>query len=108
MIRRPPRSTLFPYTTLFRSGEAASTVAVALRHDGRAVGALLLRLRERFDEEDRPLLETVSAQFARNLQRDDARALGVLRGREKFYSSRASRQRVEDFVVGSVLLHAHG
>src|SRR2546422_8970267 len=30
MIRRPPRSTLFPYTTLFRSGQAA----VALR--GRA------------------------------------------------------------------------
>src|SRR5258705_5661957 len=27
MIRRPPRSTLFPYTTLFRSGDAA------LRHD---------------------------------------------------------------------------
>src|SRR2546422_3171273 len=24
MIRRPPRSTLFPYTTLFRSGDAAS------------------------------------------------------------------------------------
>src|SRR3712207_6453853 len=24
MIRRPPRSTLFPYTTLFRSGPAAS------------------------------------------------------------------------------------
>src|SRR2546430_10054840 len=24
MIRRPPRSTLFPYTTLFRSGRAAS------------------------------------------------------------------------------------
>src|SRR5688572_30991993 len=26
MIRRPPRSTLFPYTTLFRSGAEASTV----------------------------------------------------------------------------------
>src|SRR5256885_5179658 len=25
MIRRPPRSTLFPYTTLFRSARAAST-----------------------------------------------------------------------------------
>src|SRR2546430_17710971 len=25
MIRRPPRSTLFPYTTLFRSGPAAAT-----------------------------------------------------------------------------------
>src|SRR5256885_10321661 len=24
MIRRPPRSTLFPYTTLFRSGESRS------------------------------------------------------------------------------------
>src|SRR3712207_7179849 len=26
MIRRPPRSTLFPYTTLFRSGEAVGAV----------------------------------------------------------------------------------
>src|SRR3712207_7506637 len=26
MIRRPPRSTLFPYTTLFRSGDAARRV----------------------------------------------------------------------------------
>src|SRR3712207_7300532 len=30
MIRRPPRSTLFPYTTLFRSGRAG--VPAALRH----------------------------------------------------------------------------
>src|SRR3989441_8472802 len=27
MIRRPPRSTLFPYTTLFRSGDAAEEPA---------------------------------------------------------------------------------
>src|SRR3712207_7159247 len=27
MIRRPPRSTLFPYTTLFRSPEGGSVVA---------------------------------------------------------------------------------
>src|SRR5258708_13760819 len=27
MIRRPPRSTLFPYTTLFRSGQARLPVA---------------------------------------------------------------------------------
>src|SRR2546429_5361351 len=26
MIRRPPRSTLFPYTTLFRSGHAATSL----------------------------------------------------------------------------------
>src|SRR3712207_6986537 len=29
MIRRPPRSTLFPYTTLFRSGYAAYTLMPA-------------------------------------------------------------------------------
>src|SRR3712207_9310424 len=29
MIRRPPRSTLFPYTTLFRSGVAVADAAVA-------------------------------------------------------------------------------
>src|SRR5256885_11093019 len=28
MIRRPPRSTLFPYTTLFRSGTMANQVAL--------------------------------------------------------------------------------
>src|SRR2546429_8942598 len=28
MIRRPPRSTLFPYTTLFRSPGSAATMAV--------------------------------------------------------------------------------
>src|SRR3712207_6921489 len=30
MIRRPPRSTLFPYTTLFRSPEAADPAVEAL------------------------------------------------------------------------------
>src|SRR3989442_3463468 len=35
MIRRPPRSTLFPYTTLFRSLHAASV------HEGRRGGALM-------------------------------------------------------------------
>src|SRR2546429_5495431 len=33
MIRRPPRSTLFPYTTLFRSG-------LARQHGGRAMDAV--------------------------------------------------------------------
>src|SRR2546426_5760479 len=30
MIRRPPRSTLFPYTTLFRSGYAGTEIHVSL------------------------------------------------------------------------------
>src|SRR3712207_8634514 len=41
MIRRPPRSTLFPYTTLFRSGRAAGPVAlVGDRLDRVSVGPL--------------------------------------------------------------------
>ncbi|HWW75462.1 MAG TPA: GAF domain-containing protein, partial [Pyrinomonadaceae bacterium] len=89
-------------------GAARSSVAVPLRHAGQAVGALLLRLRERFDDEDGPLLATVSAQFARNLQRDDARALEVPKARETFYSSRAARQRLEAFGVVSGLLTEQG
>src|SRR5436190_23509311 len=40
MLRRPPRSTLFPYTTLFRSGYASnwSTLAVASVPNGAATG----------------------------------------------------------------------
>src|SRR5258707_6946973 len=36
MIRRPPRSTLFPYTTLFRSPAADGDLAGALHRAGRA------------------------------------------------------------------------
>src|SRR5919112_6576135 len=35
MIRRPPRSTLFPYTTLFRSGRPPPAVREAGRAGGR-------------------------------------------------------------------------
>src|SRR2546430_9917030 len=33
MIRRPPRSTLFPYTTLFRSLQTTSIIVVGLQLD---------------------------------------------------------------------------
>jgi len=33
MIRRPPRSTLFPYTTLFRSGTLVSMNCWCWRHN---------------------------------------------------------------------------
>src|SRR3712207_8952804 len=37
MIRRPPRSTLFPYTTLFRSpGEACRMAMAVHQHDASA------------------------------------------------------------------------
>src|SRR5690348_17699891 len=40
MIRRPPRSTLFPYTTLFRSLEASRVnLAEALKEGSRSVAS---------------------------------------------------------------------
>src|SRR2546425_10236826 len=39
MIRRPPRSTLFPYTTLFRSRE--ETRIVVLQWDGAKLGIVV-------------------------------------------------------------------
>src|SRR5258705_3358514 len=34
MIRRPPRSTLFPYTTLFRSGTGKTTLGIEFVYRG--------------------------------------------------------------------------
>src|SRR2546430_11546075 len=39
MIRRPPRSTLFPYTTLFRSDQIAREKAGIIRAQGAVVSA---------------------------------------------------------------------
>src|SRR3989475_7831142 len=39
MIRRPPRSTLFPYTTLFRSRAARSPGRARVRRDGAATSS---------------------------------------------------------------------
>src|SRR2546429_6642288 len=55
MIRRPPRSTLFPYTTLFRSALAAR--ALARERDahlgtGDDVMAAVARLREELRSEE--------------------------------------------------------
>src|SRR2546421_6309257 len=37
MIRRPPRSTLFPYTTLFRSIVLTTLLGSSLKFDGRFI-----------------------------------------------------------------------
>src|SRR5258707_6183687 len=63
MIRRPPRSTLFPYTTLFRSREArsatitakiATAIAVTSRRDAPAPRASI---------EDRPRSEEHTSEL---------------------------------------------
>src|SRR3712207_7698942 len=55
MIRRPPRSTLFPSTTLFRSDLAAGELLVGVRRHPLGVGADELELEGRragVDDED--------------------------------------------------------
>src|SRR2546422_5322911 len=43
MIRRPPRSTLFPYTTLFRSPFSVKiAMSILLFHDGEGIERLAL------------------------------------------------------------------
>src|SRR3712207_4943869 len=57
MIRRPPRSTLFPYTTLFRSAfQAGPNMAVYY-----ATKAFVLSLSEALHEEVKPHGVTVTA-----------------------------------------------
>src|SRR3712207_8924327 len=45
MIRRPPRSTLFPYTTLFRSGPVAF-LGVLLQHVSRHLPAVRVHVHD--------------------------------------------------------------
>src|SRR3989449_11373010 len=73
MIRRPPRSTLFPYTTLFRSREAEPVELVpgqrALLAAGRALpnGGALLVIR---DVTELRRLETVRRDFVANVSHE--------------------------------------
>src|SRR3712207_9499459 len=78
MIRRPPRSTLFPYTTLFRSlilAVIGGTVAVAV---GMAVGLPLVK----GSPEERA--REVSGVFLSALAQDDVEtAYGLLCAEER-------------------------
>src|SRR2546425_2229022 len=61
MIRRPPRSTLFPYTTLFRSLSATQAT------DGERAGQKVARNGEAAEQSKLPLSETRSQRSARFL-----------------------------------------
>src|SRR3954465_9709002 len=50
MIRRPPRSTLFPYTTLFRSNDTATTEIYTLSLHDALGGRRIIRSEEHTSE----------------------------------------------------------
>jgi two-component system, OmpR family, phosphate regulon sensor histidine kinase PhoR len=84
--------------------DSLETVALPLCHEGRTVGALLLRLRESFDQSDRKLLSAVGGQVARNLQREEARKRKLNGNLPAFVSSRTSSHRLHAFDVISGVL----
>ncbi|MBC7911779.1 MAG: hypothetical protein H7Y30_14835, partial [Pyrinomonadaceae bacterium] len=86
------------------TGDGPASIALPLRHEGRAVGALLVRLYEGFDESDRPLLAAVSAQMARNFQREEARKQILDKDFYNFISGQSSERRLASFAVVSGLL----
>src|SRR2546429_4616439 len=66
MIRRPPRSTLFPYTTLFRSHSLRSVLAVPLEGVNGVVGVLALYRTEAdaFTRDHLRILLAISSKIA--------------------------------------------
>ena len=87
--------------------DSFESVALPLRHEGQTVGALLLRLRESFDESDRRLLSSVGSQVARNLQREQVRKKRLDGNLPAFISSRTSGHRLHAFDVISGVLTEH-
>src|SRR2546429_8722087 len=47
MIRRPPRSTLFPYTTLFRSGTVSQLAATSFADVPKSAQTIVVRVEDR-------------------------------------------------------------
>src|SRR2546425_12386747 len=74
MIRRPPRSTLFPYTTLFRSLSATEAT------DGERAGQKVARNGEAAEQSKLPLSETRSQRSARFLH---SNGIDTIRMRKK-------------------------
>src|SRR3712207_7699439 len=78
MIRRPPRSTLFPYTTLFRSEEDELVTELRIpRSEGRSV---YRKFRSR-SSEDRPCVSVAAAQEDGGLRI----VVGAVAGRPQYF-----------------------
>jgi signal transduction histidine kinase len=85
--------------------DSSTNIALPLRHENRTVGALLLRIAQDFDDDDRTLLTAVGGQMARNLQREETDNLADQRGPLDFFSVKASEQKLRSlYVLNGALL----
>jgi signal transduction histidine kinase len=86
------------------SVDGSVRLALPLCHDERAVGALLLRLRQDLDEDDVEILRIVGAQLARDLQRELAHKRPLKDSRLNFFSAREATNHLEVVSMMSGLL----
>src|ERR1039457_5563560 len=83
MIRRPPRSTLFPYTTLFRSRKAGDAVAVCILAQvvfGAHLGQNFARSEEHTSELQSPCNLVCRPLLVNKTQRRAAVSVAALEG----------------------------
>jgi signal transduction histidine kinase len=81
-----------------------TNVAVPLQHEQQTVGVLLVRLNESLREADRPLLEAVGAQFARNLTRDILANYSGDNSRFAFFSTNGTEKKLDALYVLRALI----
>src|SRR2546429_2085913 len=68
MIRRPPRSTLFPYTTLFRSHASDACASATVSSSSSALARVLLGPHEPLRRWDAPVVQLRSEEHTSELQ----------------------------------------
>src|SRR3712207_5067537 len=76
MIRRPPRSTLFPYTTLFRSPARKSMPDIDIDFSVRGRERVMRYVTEKYGQESVAQIVTFGKMSPRAATRDAARVLG--------------------------------
>src|SRR3712207_8265133 len=90
MIRRPPRSTLFPYTTLFRSGPGLERVRLAV--DRAVLDLAIMHLARFFGEAVAHVLGVLRHVLADGLQHGPELPLLLGKRSEEHTSELQSRQ----------------
>src|SRR2546421_6911448 len=102
MIRRPPRSTLFPYTTLFRSWLAIAAIVYGLEMDGRETirGTPLERLPDRLEGRRRSEEHTSELQ-----SRSDLVCRLLLEKKKKNYNGETMLNRIDNIQESSTSPH---
>src|SRR2546430_12410413 len=95
MIRRPPRSTLFPYTTLFRSA-VFQPVVLPVRQEQIADD------REDLQPEDAVLLVVRSEEHTSELQSQSNLVCRLLLEKKKASSTSSERRECDTLLVSSM------